>query len=91
MSWAEGTACTSSRKRGALDSPQGPTGRGAARARPGEGGVAVRSLDLVLGAEEFKQDRNTQLVFLKSIPISVVRGWDSGEAGTQSGDGEGGS
>lgn len=44
---------------------------------PGEGGVAVRSLDLVLGAEgtpaeEFKQDCNTQLVFLKSIPCSVV-------------------
>ena len=52
VSWAEGTACMSSRKRRALDSPQGPTGRGTAWPRPGEGGVAVRSLDLVL--EEFK-------------------------------------
>ena len=59
---------------------------------PGRVGAGLRQESrLVLGAKEFKQDRSTQLVFLKSIPISVVWGWESGEAGTQSGDGGGGS
>lgn len=66
----------------AHDSPQGTHRKRNSVTRAGEGGVSVRSLDLVLGAEgtpaeEFKQDCCTQLVFLKehSFQCSVGTGW----------------